>query len=93
MTGHVTSAKAPDRLSSSKSFLHVESNNQTEKATRCSFILEEYYQNIVVRLHTCHHGLGLPILHHETWHSMDLLERGKKKGPVSNRNLVTKVQK
>jgi hypothetical protein len=90
MTGHVSSAKAPDRLSCSNSFLHIKRNDHRLRKLPDPLCFGRRLSKGFCAWHTCHHGLGLPNLHHEKWHSMDLLESGEKL--ISDGNFVKKLK-
>ncbi len=75
IAGHVSSAKETDGLSNSNSFLQVSWILRLRKlsgAVQAWDSKPEDTVNIFSRIHTCHHRLGLPILHHEKQHTLDL---------------------
>jgi hypothetical protein len=45
-------------------------------------LLTSRQMQTILQLHTCHHVLGLPILHHGKWRNMDLVSISKR---ISNK--------
>ena len=87
IAGQVSSAKAPERTRSSNNFLHEDKNIKQIAVKK--IIIQRMADHLIsgqmqtiLQIHTCHHGLGLPILHHGKWHNMDLVSIYK---PITNK--------